>query len=349
MRCLGVRGITLPALFLLTLLVTPVEKVQATSLFTGEFFACDSSGDLFKINTATGSATLIGNMGAVMTDIAFSPSGELFGVTFTDLYSIDPTTAASTLIGSLGINDSNALEFVPDGRLFLASRNSTLLRTVNTTTGATTVVGDMGVSSSGDLAFDLSSGNLFLSAASFPNDNLYQVDPNTAASTLVGSIGFPAVFGIDFFFGSTLFGLTNGGALITINTTSGAGTFVANTGVAAFGASTAPTIDHYKCYEAKGHAPRETVNLEDQFGKEPKVRVGKPAFFCNPVNKNGEGILNPEVHLTCYEIERKGGKRDVVVENQFGEQTLTVDEPELLCVPSGKTAVVPHEDKDGGR
>jgi hypothetical protein len=44
--------------------------------------------------------------------------------------------------------------------------------------------------------------------------------------------------------------------------------------------------------------------------------------------------------LTCYEIEGKGGKREVVVENQFGEQTLTVEEPELLCVPSGKTAVV---------
>jgi len=324
--------------------VTLVETVQATSLFTGAFFASDSSGDLFTINTATGAATLIGNMGAVMTDLAFSPSGELFGVTFTDLYRIDPTTAASTLIGSLGLNDSNALEFAPDGTLFLASANSTLLRTVNTTTGATTVVGDMRVLSSGDLAFDASSGTLLLSASAVPNDDLYRVDPTTAASTLVGSIGFPDVFGLDFFFGSTLFGVTNGGALITIDTTSGAGTFVATTGVAAFGASTAPTIDHYKCYEAKGYSPRETVHLEDQFGKEPKVRVGKPAFFCTPVSKNGEGILNPEVHLTCYEIEGKGEKRDVVVENQFGEQTLTVEEPELLCVPSGKTAVVLHKD-----
>ena len=182
----------------------------------------------------------------MMTDIAFSPSGELFGVTFTHLYRIDPTTAVSELIGSLGIDAFNALDFAPDGRLFLASRNSTLLRTVNTRTGATTVVGDMGVFSSGDLAFDRSSGNLFLSAALSPNDNLsndnlYRVNPNTAASTLVGSIGFPAVFGMDFFFGNTLFGLTEGGALITINTTSGAGTVVANTGVAALGASTAPT------------------------------------------------------------------------------------------------------------
>ena len=46
-----------------------------------------------------------------MTDIAFSPSGELFGVTFTHLYRIDPTTAVSELIGSLGIDAFNALEF----------------------------------------------------------------------------------------------------------------------------------------------------------------------------------------------------------------------------------------------
>ena len=347
MGCLGGRGITCLVLFLLTLMVMPVEKVQAVSLFTGELFACDSSANLFKVNTATGSATRIGNMGTVMTDIAFSPSGELFGVDDSRLFSIDSTTGASMFIGNLNLglrfNVANALEFSPDGTLFLANSSSTLLYTVNTTTGATTVVGDMGVSSSGDLAFDVSSGNLFLSTPG-PTDNLYQVDPHTGASTLVGSIGFSFVFGMDFFFGNTLFGLINGGALITINTTSGAGTFVANTGIAAFGAATAPTIDHYKCYEAKGYAPRETINLEDQFGKERGVRVGKPAFFCNPVNKNGEGILDPEVHLTCYEIERKGEKRDVVVENQFGEQTLTVDEPELLCVPSGKTAVVPHKD-----
>ena len=171
------RVITFLALFLLILMVTPVDKVQATSISTGEFFASSASGDLFRVNTATGAATLIGNMGVEMTDIAFSPSGELFGVTFTDLYSIDPNTAASTLIGSLGMDDFNALEFGPDGTLFLASRNATQLRTVNTTTGATTMVGDMGVASSGDLAFDRSSEKLLLSALPVSNNDLYQVDP----------------------------------------------------------------------------------------------------------------------------------------------------------------------------
>lgn len=213
---------------------------SATGIATGEFFASDSFGNLYKVNTVTGAATFIGNMGTAMTDIAFSPYGDLFGVTFTHLYRIEPNTAAITLIGSLGVSDSNALAFDINGTLYMATRGSTLLRTVNTTTGATTVVGDMGVSSSGDLAFDGSSGNLFLSVPSLTSltDDLYRVNPSMAVSTMVGHIGFEDVFGIDFS-GGTLFGLTNGGELITIDTTSGAGTLVANTGVAATGASTA--------------------------------------------------------------------------------------------------------------
>ena len=140
-------------LFLLILVATLVEKVEATGIFNGEFYASDLSGNLFKVNTTTGSPTFIGNMGTVMTDIAFSPSGNLFGITFAELFSIDANTAASTRIGNLGVNGANALEFDASGRLFVAI--STLLGIVNTTTGATTVIGNMGVSSGGDLAFDV--------------------------------------------------------------------------------------------------------------------------------------------------------------------------------------------------
>ena len=87
-----------------------------------------------------------------------------------------------------------------------------------------------------------SSGNLFLTTPAFPNNDLYEINPISAASMLVGNIGFSGVFGLDFS-GSTLFGLTNGGQLIAINTTNGAGILVANTGVAAFGASTAPVFE----------------------------------------------------------------------------------------------------------
>jgi subtilisin family serine protease len=63
-------------------------------------------------------------------------------------------------------------------------------------------------------------------------------------------------------------------------------------------------LDHFKCYKAKGKrlSPRPTVVLTDQFGTD-EATVGKPVLFCTPVNKNDEGIQQPDRHLVCYKIE----------------------------------------------
>jgi hypothetical protein len=105
-------------------------------------------------------------------------------------------------------------------------------------------------------------------------------------------------------------------------------------------------IDHYKCYQAivKRGTPRfqrREVTLKDQF-EEKDTKVMKPVTICNPVSKNGEEIIDPAAHLTCYQIkdasgEEKFSPRDVVVNNQFGELTLTALKLESLCVPSSKT------------
>jgi len=105
-------------------------------------------------------------------------------------------------------------------------------------------------------------------------------------------------------------------------------------------------VDHFKCYTAEGDSVNQIVDLQDQFDIEPDVLVAKPKLFCNPVDKNSEGILNPAAHLTCYKINDDGVKRNVFVENQFGVQTLKVGKPELLCVPSQKIAVEPIHSTD---
>jgi len=97
-------------------------------------------------------------------------------------------------------------------------------------------------------------------------------------------------------------------------------------------------LDHFQCYKAKGEALKVYVDLEDEFGA-ATVLVREPEFFCNPVDKNGEGIRSPALHLTCYKIKGEADKRDVLVENQFGEQALDVRKPELLCVPSSKVDI----------
>jgi hypothetical protein len=81
------------------------------------------------------------------------------------------------------------------------------------------------------------------------------------------------------------------------------------------------------------------VTLEDQFVT-TTARVLRPHRFCNPANKNNEGISDPTAHLNCYKIrEPRFTPVDVVVENQFGQQNLTVTRPNTLCVPAEKDMV----------
>jgi hypothetical protein len=100
--------------------------------------------------------------------------------------------------------------------------------------------------------------------------------------------------------------------------------------------------DHYKCYKTGQRPPRfqqQTVNLIDQFG-EKTTTVVRPTRFCNPVNKNNEGIEDPTAHLLCYKVkEPPMAPVDVIVTNQFGEQALTVTRVEQLCVPAEKDGV----------
>jgi cysteine-rich repeat protein len=102
--------------------------------------------------------------------------------------------------------------------------------------------------------------------------------------------------------------------------------------------------DHFQCYQAVDlgtpRFERWDVTLEDEL-ETKDTTVMWPDFFCNPVDKEGGGINDPNAHLTCYRIKDARGqprfeRRDVEVADQFGELTLTVRKAEALCVPSGK-------------
>ena len=106
--------------------------------------------------------------------------------------------------------------------------------------------------------------------------------------------------------------------------------------------------DHFACYDVKEETklPKGLeVNLSDQFTTEEGVKIKKVKEICVPVNKNGEGILNPAFHLVCYDVKSKEKvKANVRVTNQF-----TTDQPQelkiknkkikRLCVPSFKEVI----------
>jgi hypothetical protein len=184
----------------------------------------DVSGRLGKVDVATGDVTVVGNMGVVMTDIAFDPTGNLYGISFNKLYQINKDTAAPTPVGNTGIT-SNSLVFDADGTLYTA--NNALYK-LNPSTGAATRIGSGGTAynSSGDLAFI--AGELYLSSVGGV-DNLIKLNKTTGAGALVGSIGQAAVYGLATNNNVDLFGVA-GTNILSVNTATGAGSTLVNFG-----------------------------------------------------------------------------------------------------------------------
>ena len=176
----------------------------------------DSSGKLGTVDVATGNVNIIGSMGVVMTDIAFNPSGNLYGISFTGLYSINPTTAAVSFIGNHSISGGNALVFGSDGTLYGAGNSTNSLFSINPLTGAGTNLGNMGFASGGDLAFN--GGDLYLASS---GNQLIRINlGNLSSTSAVGSFGVSGVFGLATGDDGLLYAVA-GTTVYTVNTTTG--------------------------------------------------------------------------------------------------------------------------------
>jgi hypothetical protein len=109
-------------------------------------------------------------------------------------------------------------------------------------------------------------------------------------------------------------------------------------------------VDHYKCYKVKvtSGTPKLakgiTVTVEDQFNSPAKTfALKKPKHLCLPVDKNSEGIKNPEAHLLCYTAKGVSGQpkhvrqNGVHINNQIGVSVFGTTKEASLCIPSIKT------------
>jgi hypothetical protein len=127
----------------------------ATGTTGGTLYTSSTSGEashLYRVNTATGLATVVGEItnAPCIIDIAINAAGELYGLDACHdaLMRIDPTTGAGTLIGSTGFDADYAqgMDFEDrSGTLYLAAYNTTLsrgeLRIADTATGNSVLVG----------------------------------------------------------------------------------------------------------------------------------------------------------------------------------------------------------------
>jgi hypothetical protein len=111
----------------------------------------DTADRLYRIDTATGAATLVGDIltpaGAPFSDIfalAFDQTGKLFGITNVDnqLVQIDPSDGSGSFIATLPLAKSFDIASRPeDNVMFLTNTASGALYTLDTLTGQLSFVG----------------------------------------------------------------------------------------------------------------------------------------------------------------------------------------------------------------
>jgi hypothetical protein len=193
----------------------------------------DANNNIGTVDVPTGNVLSVvhvtGTLGT-LTDIAYSPSGVLYGVDFTNLYTINTTTGVATNIGATGVSGDNALVFSASGILYTAGNTTTHLFTLNLSTGAGTDIGNIGADSAGDLAFV---GSTLYEADT--NNKLNQITLNSAGNSVVSAaeaanpFGFSNVFGLAEANNGVLYGVS-GTQIFSVNRSTGVGTLVSDYG-----------------------------------------------------------------------------------------------------------------------
>lgn len=214
----------------ISLLIGAAMVAFGTSAAEAATFVSTNDGKIGKIDPTTGAFTQVASGSTAFTDIAISDTGKLFGINLSELYQVDLNTGAYSLIGFFGAaNDKemNALTFA--NKTLYGAKGDTIY-SFNLQTGATTpVIRTPGFDSSGDLVFDAANNRLLATSRGGGNasDRLFSIDLTNFSYYIVGDsdIGFKDVFGLTFENGNLL-GYTGDRKQISINTTTGKGTFL---------------------------------------------------------------------------------------------------------------------------
>ncbi|MDQ2898915.1 MAG: PEP-CTERM sorting domain-containing protein [Acidobacteriota bacterium] len=207
----------------------------------GSLLTLAGSGNLDSINPATGVTTVVGPTGLGDCSTPTSPCGptsanafgELAGKIYAtdyhnNLYTVNPSTGHATLIGPTGIP---AVTFIP-------------LSTPNPD-GSLNFFGGALFGASGKLYATFDTGTVnFMTGVITPviPENLYQIDPATGTTTLIGPTAFALDTVIDV--NGTFYAFKNDtNQVVTLNLANGNTSFVSNLDPAAglvFGASPVP-------------------------------------------------------------------------------------------------------------
>ncbi len=205
----------------------PVLDCQAHAL-------AHDDATLYDVRLPSGQVNIIGSTGSQLTDVALSPSNVLFGIGFGALYTVSQQTGLATFVHGVNGGNINGADVAPDGTLWVSGGSA--VSTLNTNTGVLSFVASFpsGTSSSGDLAWIGS--RLLATATTGSSDDLVEFDVVNKTSKVLGSTGFTCIWGLAAY-GTTLYGLTCDGRVLSIDTQTGQAKQLASSSVTFWGAS----------------------------------------------------------------------------------------------------------------
>jgi len=221
----------------------------------GAVFA-HTATDLYKIDPVTFAVAPVGPFGwpaggfDQMTDIAIDGAGRIIGVSFTKVYEVDPNNASCRLLSTMLAGSFNGLSFVPAEQVgatgpdvLVGSRNTDgKIFRIDPATGAAVEIGDMGpgMKSSGDIVSVRGFGTVATVTTGIgigTPDQLVRLDPITFHATPIGTnTAFTHLWGLGFWAGK-VFGFSDTGAFIQIDTQTGVGTQIQPGGQSWWGAA----------------------------------------------------------------------------------------------------------------
>jgi PEP-CTERM motif-containing protein len=197
-------------------------------------YSVDFTGNnLYRIDFTAGTASLIGTTGVLIEDLALRSDNTLFGTTQAGtLYTINTATAASTLIGNTGLGDIEALAFNGANLIGVNFNSPPSIYSLNQLNAAPTLLATSNVNTGVVRSGAILDPNTMLIRGDTGGDSLYRMALAGGATTFVGPMG-TTIYGMDFK-GATLYGVSTGGRLYTINPLTGLTTQIGDTGVQNF-------------------------------------------------------------------------------------------------------------------
>lgn len=166
---------------------------QAQTASGAFIWVADSGGGLGVLDPVSGEMALVAKTEVVMTDIAFAPDGQLYGISFTHAYRIDAGGRARQL-GAHGVPCGNALEITPDGVAYAMGCQSDGLYEIDLRRGASRLLFATGFVSAGDLAW--LDGRLYLAAMGPGDSILAALYPAEGRAHRIGPMGADFVYGL---------------------------------------------------------------------------------------------------------------------------------------------------------